>query len=112
MSDTPSPPTDPIADFAKWIFSSAPWKFKSELLLRIFAVSQGAGLIDFLYLWFGYSVCVGGGGLSLPTCYGWSPTQLFEAGMWTGPQNWLGVLSVFGPFAVFKSLDWIMSAKR
>jgi hypothetical protein len=94
-------PVDPVTELVKElpkISRRIRAVFQSEMYFRLFVVAQGMGVIGLLYLWFGY--------------FGWNPMDLFESVYWATNLNWLAVFAVFGPFAVFKSIDWIVSAKR
>lgn len=73
-------------------------QFKRIIIFRLFVIMQILGIFIIFILLVGYN---------------WSIGDIFDSGHWKYYflQNFLGLISIFGPFFITKSIDWILDAK-
>lgn len=73
-------------------------QFKRIIIFRLFVVMQILGVFIIFFLLAGYD---------------WSVFDIFKKRRWEYDfsQNFLGLISIFGPFFITKSIDWILDAK-
>lgn len=73
-------------------------QFKRIIIFRLFVVMQILGIFIIVILLIGYN---------------WTIGDIFRDYRWRREflQNFLGLISIFGPFFITKSIDWILDAK-
>ena len=73
-------------------------QFKRIIIFRLFVVMQILGIFIIFILLIGYD---------------WSIGDVFNKYRWQRDflQNFLGLISILGPFFITKSIDWILDAK-
>lgn len=89
--------------------------FNFEWAWRLFVVSQILGLLVIVYVdWTASPNYSPGGGLLTIKSPGWDFFMDFfdlnEWGGWGRTENRISFVCIFGPFLVWKSVDWIASS--